>query len=323
MKFARLSILSASVLIAACSGGSDQFSGTQPSATTLAITSANATTVTRVSWEAAIASGGFGQIGGSSGPITATPGVISKSPAVPQAAGQLVNVVHELPFGPDISPCLEDGTVTTSGDVADPETITTDDTFRVEYEACDDGLGEVIDGIIDFTVRDFTGDIFLGIYMVSMDAIVTNMQVVTDTDTITSNGDATVSLDNTQSPFLTAGVSGTSMTVDSNSSSETLSNYASDQTLDAGMQELPYTMKAFGTLDTTQLDGIVQYSTPVTFTGEGLDYPSAGSMLVDGEDSSARLTAVDNVSVTIEVDNNGDGVIDDTINTTWADLLSP
>jgi hypothetical protein len=146
---------------------------------------------------------------------------------------------------------------------------------------------------------------------------------MTGTDTSTNNGDATVSLDYTQSPFLEAGVSGSSMTIDSNSSSETLSNYASRQTIDAGVQELPYTMTAFGTLDTTELDGIVQYSTPVTFTGEGFDYPSSGSMLVEGEDSSARLTAVDNVDVTIEVDANGDGVIDDTINTTWADLTSP
>ena len=323
MKFARLSVLSASLLIAACSGGSDSFGGTLPSVTTFAITSANATTVTRVSWEAAIASGGFGQLGGSTGPITVTPDGFSKPSGAQKAAGVLIDAFPQVPFGPDISPCLVDGTVTTSGDVADPLTITTGDTFRVEYEFCDDGFGEVINGVIDFTVRDFTGDLLTGLYMVSMDAIVTNMQVMTSTDTITNNGDATVSLDYTESPFLEAGVSGSSMTIDSNSSSETLSNYSSGQTIDAGVQELPFTMTAFGTLDTTELDGIVQYTTPVTFTGEGFDYPSSGSMLVEGEDSWARLTAVDNVDVTIEVDANGDGVIDDTINTTWADLTSP
>jgi hypothetical protein len=81
-------------------------------------------------------------------------------------------------------------------------------------------------------------------------------------------------------------------------------------------------LSASGTLDSTQLAGVVQYSTPVTFAGEGFDYPSSGALLVEGENSSARLTAIDNVNVTIEVDSNGDGVIDDTINTTWADLTS-
>jgi hypothetical protein len=32
------------------------------------------------------------------------------------------------------------------------------------------------------------------------------------------------------------------------------------------------------------------------------------------------LIAVDNVSVRIEIDSNGDGTVDDTINTTWAEL---
>ena len=39
-----------------------------------------------------------------------------------------------------------------------------------------------------------------------------------------------------------------------------------------------------------------------------------------GNNSSARLTAIDNVNVRIDIDTNGDGAIDDTINTTWVEL---
>ena len=60
----------------------------------------------------------------------------------------------------------------------------------------------------------------------------------------------------------------------------------------------------------------------MTFAGEGLDYPSSGALLVVGQDSSARLTAVDNINVTIEIDSNGDGTIDATIETTWAALTT-
>ena len=322
MNLARLSVLSASVLIAACGSGGDQFSGAQPSTTTFAITSANAATVASISWQAVVASGNFGDLGGSLGLSAATPDGFAKATQAPRAAGYLVNVMQKVPFGPDVYPCLFDGIVTISGDIEDPLTLTVGDTFRAVYQLCDEGEGEVVDGTIDFTVGEFTGDILTSLYMVSMDATVTNLQAITGTDTITNNGDATLMLDTMLAPYIEAGVSGTSMTVDSNASSETLSSYSSGQTVDGNLQELPFTLSASGTLDTTQLSGIVQYSTPVTFAGEGLDYPNSGELLVEGVDSSARLIAVDNVNVTIEVDSNGDGVIDDTINSTWANLTS-
>ena len=320
MNFARLSVLSASLLIAACSG--DQLGATQPSASTFAITSANAATAAKASWEAVVASGEFGELGGSLGLSAAVPGGVSKATLSLKAAGFPVGAGQQVPVGPTVLPCLTGGAVTVTGEVADLLTLTANDTFQVLYELCDDGVGEVIDGVVDFTVGDFAGDLFLGTYLLSMDAVVTDLQVLTGTDTITNNGDATVSLDTMQIPFVEAGVSGTSMTIDSNASSEILSNYSSNQTLDAGVQTLPFTLSASGTLDSTQLGGIIQYSTPTTFAGEGVEYPSSGSLLVEGVSSSARLTAVDNVNVTIELDANGDGVTDETINTTWANLTS-
>lgn len=323
MNLARLSVLSASVMIAACSSGGDQFGGTQPSTTTFAITSANATTAARVSWEAVVASGDFGDLGGSLGLTASAPGGSVSTSQATKPAGYLIDLLYQVPFGPFVTPCpVGNGTVTVSGEIANPPAYTAGDTFQVVYELCDDGAGEVVDGTVDLTVREFTGDIITGMFMVSMDAVVTNLQTITGTDTITNNGDATVSLDTMQAPFVAAGVSGTSMIVDSNASSETLSNFSSSQTVDGNVQALPFTLSAAGTLDSTQLAGVVQYSTPVAFAGEGVDYPSSGALLVEGENSSARLTVVDNINVTIEIDANGDGIIDDTINTTWANLAS-
>lgn len=322
MRLARLSVLSTSILIAACSSGGSTFNGAEPPSASFAITSANATTVARASWEAVLASGEFGELGGSLGLTSSAPRGVSKTTQAFKAAGIVVGALQQVPLGPDVQPCLVDGFVTVSGEIADLLTLTRDDTFQVLYELCDDGAGEVIDGLVEFTVSEFTGDLLFGTYMLSMDAVVTNLQAATGTDTVTNNGDATVTLDTQQAPYVEAGISGIAMTIDYNARSETLRNYVSNQTLDGGVQTLPYTMSAAGSLDSTELAGVVQYSTPVTFAGEGVDYPDSGSMLVEGENSSARLTAVDNVNVTIEVDTNGDGVIDNTINTTWADLAS-
>ena len=322
MNLARLSVLSASVMLAACGSGGDQFGGAEPPTTTFAITSANAATTTRVSWEAVLASGDFGDLGGSLGLTTTAPGGFAKPSVAHKAGGSLVNVVQQVPFGPDVLPCLSDGIVTLSGDIANPVTLTFGDTFRAVYEFCDDGAGEVIDGTIDFTVGDFTGDLLTGLYMLSMDAVVTNLQAITATDTIINNGDVTITLDTMQAPFIYAGASGTSMTVDSSASSETLRNFSSNQTVDGNLQTLPFTLAASGALDSTQLAGIVRYSTPVEFAGEGFDNPSSGELLIEGENSSARLRAIDNINVTIEIDSNGDGVIDATIDTTWDGLAA-
>ena len=322
MSRARLSILSASLLIAACSGSSDQFDGAGPEGgTTFNITSANGQTAAQVAWASAIASGELTDLGGSLGFSAAAPGGVSKA-SLTRPAGLVVSVMQKIAIGPDTFPCLPSGSVTISGDIAVPGTMTVNDTFTVVYTMCDEGTGEVVDGLVEFTVGEFTGELLTGAYMLSMDAVVTRLQVMTGTDTLTSNGDATVTLDTTVSQYVEAGTSGTSMTTDSNASSETIMSFQSHQTLDANQENLPYTMSASGTLDTTQLEGIVSYSTPTEFSGEGTDFPSEGVLLVVGTNSSARLTAVNNVNVTIELDTDGDGNTDETINTTWVDLTT-
>ncbi len=321
MSRVRLSVLSASLLLAACSGSSDRLGGAGPAAGALGITPANGQTAAQIAWASVVTSSEFTDLGGSLGFSAATPGGFSKATQT-QPAGFLINVMQKVPFGPDVFPCLTSGTITISGDIADPLTLTNGDTFTVESTMCDDGAGEVVDGLIEFTVGDFTGDILAGTYLLSMDAVVTDLQVMTVTDTITSNGDATVSLDTSTPGFVSAGTSGTSMTTDSNASSETITNFQSSQTVDGNLQNLPFTLSAFGTLETTQLDGFVSYSTPTEFSGEGIAFPSAGELLVEGANSSARLIAVDDVNVTIEIDGNGDGVTDETINTTWVALTT-
>ncbi len=323
MSHARLSILSASLLFAACSGGGNEFGGTDPNAGSFDITSQNGLQVTKVAWESAVASGEFSDLGGGFGLSAASPGGVSKA-TLSRPSGLVAGVMQKIPFGPTVIDCIPPGTITISGEIADPlfQALAANDTFSVLYTMCDEGTGEVVDGLVEFTVGDFTGNLLLGTYMVSMDAVVTDLQVMTGNDAVTSNGDATVTLDTTDAPFVYAGTSGSSMTTDSNSSSETLLDYQSSQTVDGNEQNLPYTLFATGSIESTQLAGRVRYSTPIEFGGEGVDYPSEGVLLVEGSNSSARLTAIDNVNVMIELDVNGDGVVDQTIETTWVDLTT-
>lgn len=322
MKSSPLSLVALSLLVAGCGGsGGSTFGGAPPVASSFPIDGSNGVAVTRLSWEAAVASGGLADLGAAAG-LTGSAG---NGSAIAERAsrdeGLLFDVVSMIPFGPDIFPCDSGtGTVTVSGDLAVPGTFTPGDTFLIQYELCDEGFGEVVDGTVSLTVRDFAGDIFLGTYLLGMDADVDTLSVATATDTIVGSGDATITLDTTDTPYIEARVSGSVMTQDSLSSSETLRNYSSAQTFDGNLAPAVYTMDASGTLDSSELPGDVVYSTESTFVGNEAEYPNSGVMLVRGDNSSARLIAVDATNVRIEIDSTGDGTADEIINLTWAEL---
>lgn len=322
MNWARLSVLGASLAIAACGGGGDAFGGgSQPSAS-FKIDGSNAVAASRTSYNAAVDSSDMAGIGGAAGFSAGTPGGFQAAAHVRNASGRILDVISYVPFGPDVFPCaVGQGTFTLSGDIAVPGTLTPGDTFRIEYDFCDDGAGEVVDGLIDLTVVDFSGDLLNQLYLLAMDGVITDLQVATAADSVTGNGDATVTLDTLQAPFVEASVSGTNLRMDANASSETLRNYTSRQTFDGNQVPAEYTLAASGTLSSTQLPGDVTYGTGPGFVGLGENYPYTGVLVVRGDASSARLVAVDDQNVRIEIDTNGNGTIDDTIEMTWDELV--
>jgi len=179
----------------------------------------------------------------------------------------------------------------------------------------------VTDGRLDYVIDAFNGDFLGGFYDLTMTLTLGNFQVATAADVLTSNGDVTVTLNTVNAPAVSASVSGNSLTVDANASSETQTNFSSALTLDAGISPSPYTMTASGTLNSTQLSGAVNYSTPTLLQGFDNDYPSSGQFLVTGDNSSVRLTA-EGVTVLIEIDADGDGIYEEMINTTWAEFTN-
>ena len=320
MKLRTYLLIASAASLAACGGSSDggsaEFNPPQASAP-LAISAANGPSATFAAWDSANATVGLSDLIGNSGFV---PSGQLKPTAVPTT--DFVSMVQKIPFGPTIVPCEVSGSITISGDLADPITpsLTEGDVISVDADNCDDGLGEVIDGVMDLSVGAFEGDLLSGLYDLTMSMDLTVFSVRTAGETLTSSGDANVIINNLAAPSVSAEVSGISMTTQSGTLTETLSNYMSAQTLDAGQQPAPYTLNSNGTLDSTELAGSVTYSTPVTFEGFDNGYPQTGELLVTGDSSSARLIALDAVNVRVEIDSDGDGTVDDVIDTTWAAL---
>jgi hypothetical protein len=334
MKRTTITLILPFFLLAACSGDGgytgpgDDNDPPPPPPAGITITSANGVQVTQVAYQSALSAGDIAGLAGNTGLTGDSGGGLAKPSSAQYFDGTVAGILQKVPFGPTVIDCMAGGTMTVTMDLADLEALlagalTAGDTILNEYASCDEGFGEVIDGTVDSVVDAFNGNILVNIYDFTMTMDLVNFQVATAEDVITVNGDSTAVLNSLAAPYVETSVSGSLITTDTNSSTETLTSYSSAQTLDAGLSPAPYTLNASGTLDSSQLTGAITYSTPVMLEGEDANYPHAGEFLIVGDSSSARLIAQANaVDVVIEIYSNttGTGTPDDTIMTTWAEL---
>ena len=325
MKRLSIPLLVAVLAVTACSssdtGGGIVPGGAPPPPSGFTITSANGVTVAKTSWDAAAGSADLvGLFGSSGGFVASVPATVNKIQRIASAPDSGGSTTQGVPIPATDFDCAF-GIVTISGEIFDPltPTLTPGDFIDSVYTDCDEGTGEIVNGVVRMTVDAFVGDLALGVYDLTATFVLTGLRVTTATDDLTSSGTVTVALDTTMLPAIAASISGSSLTTDGNTDSETLTNFEAVQTVDAGLQPAPYTMSSSGTLDSSVLGGVINYSTPEIFRGFDFDFPGSGEFLVTSGTSSLRLIALDNVNVRIEINN--DGVIE-IIDTTWAALAN-
>jgi len=315
-------------LLAGCGGGGDGGGTTVPpvGAATV-ITSANAPTVAGASVEAALQTGAIGGLTDSGGFVaSATGGSVAKLDRAGTAgviSKSLRTGISNVPIGPETSPCAVSGTVTISGEIADPTTLTAGDRIVIDSDNCDDGEGEVVDGLLEFVIDGFTPGTNAEQLVVSVTLTVTDLMITEGEQFTTATGAMTVSIDTTNPPDTEISISGDLFSVTTNDSSETLRNFSTVLTENASVFPVAYTTDASGTVESSRFDGSVTYDTPVVFQGNGEDYPFAGELLVNGANgASVRVIALDSVNVRVEIDLDGDGAVDETIDTTWEELTA-
>jgi hypothetical protein len=234
---------------------------------------------------------------------------------VPQTSKEVTAAVV---VPPTTFACLVSGTLTVSGDIADPtlSALTPGDVVTGTYSSCDDGDGVVASGTLSMTVQAFSGDLLMPPYSVTVAFSLTNFALTESGETGTINGDGTLSESTPDDVFFTTTFSGTSLSfTDTTGDAGTVSGFTVTGTDD--FNTLEYTVDSSGTLASVDLGGSVQYVTTTTFEGIADNFPSTGVMVVTGDNSTETITVVDSINLTIEIDENGDGIVDQTIPTTW------
>ncbi len=318
------SALCTSLLIACGGGNNDSATLTPPVIRDdLVITGANSKSAAAHAYAATAQTGEMGDFVGVGG-IAVGPSDNLAKPSLAPASGSVVQqVLRKVPFGPDIQPCGVDGTVTLSGNIVNPLTLTAGDEIVAVSADCDDGLGEIINGTMRLAIETFSGDLFTGLYLLVVDVELIDFEVQGAMNTVTSNGFATVTIDTSGLPLVSLSIAGDELTNEWPSRSESIYNFITSQTVDTSIVPEPYTIDASGTLDSSELGGAIQYSSPLMFQGLGAAYPYTGELLVKGANgASVRLVTLDESTVRIDTDTNGDGVVDLNETTTWVDLAA-
>jgi hypothetical protein len=217
--------------------------------------------------------------------------------------------------------CAIGGIVDVTITVADPNVPTIGDQVVAVFDSCDDNLGFIISGTIDLTISAVQGDLNTDVFLIGFNVILTDISITQASDTVTADGGFTLTLDALDFPVMTMTMTGKELQFGDAGDLITLSNFDHFLTVDSGVVPDVKLAEASGRLDSQVLGGSIDYDTTTSIEASGDNDPHTGVILVSGSGgSSVRIVIVDSTSVTLEIDTNGDGVVDQYIDTSWAAL---
>lgn len=267
---------------------------------------------------------------GSFGDITNVVGLTTIAAGEPASFGAQISTkpggwhpYSQIPVGPETTECANGGTVTVSGDIDSPLTVTPGDFLDYGWDSCDDGLGQVISGVIGMTFTNFEGNLLAGQILLEVSLDIQEFQIIEGGATSTTIGDLSLVIDSRTQPETTITTLGNSLTFVTDLATDTVSEFSTEVTEDTSVFPRAFTTDATGRVSSSAFSGFVTYDTPTPFESSGANFPYEGEMLIFGtNNSNVRVIAMDEENVRIEADYDGDGASDATIDTTWEALLS-
>lgn len=246
--------------------------------------------------------------------------IFAHPPATPAVAAQLISVNNQA--------CDVSGTVSYRwNDQDNNNVLSVNDDITAAFAQCVDVPGETLNGGFSITLHGLIGNPALPLtsWWLSATLNLDHLSMAQGTKTLTLTAGGLSFITSTRDGLLyTGSVSGAALAVDGLPTPVETGNFNYQFTHDANT--LAYTSQGNGDLVSTNMGGRVAFLTLVMFQGIGSDFPTTGSMKINGAKNanatanSIIVTATGNGNVTLAVDTNGDGMADDTINTTWGGL---
>jgi hypothetical protein len=220
--------------------------------------------------------------------------------------------------------CAVSGTVTVSGDPAnDPVALAERDVFDLVFDACDDGDGYTLDGSFLLFVNELVGDPRTDVFRLRYFVRDMDLTVASGVDSYTAEKHFHIEWDSLAFPVI----------VLTNTPLLTLSSQADVYSWLRGGQSL--TVNADISIPTTLgeareslmesafLGGRISYEIIVPLQSPDGRDPVSGEILVSkgAVNGTIRIVIESSAIVRLDIDSDGDGIVDNIQFTTWAALL--
>lgn len=325
--------LSSLAFLVACGGGGSADGGTGQTNTS-AITSANAQTVAAqaVNGNTAV-NGGATTAGSFATGVSISGGTTAQSGLVRTALEQLYKSLDIAPADNLVTgitttrsaACSNGGSVSVALTYATSSGLSNGDSMSITSANCIEG-GKKTNGKLTITFSNLSGSIGSAFtWGATMAMEFANFSVEENGEVSTANGDMTMAYSQTNSQNNHALISGSALraTLARNGAAvldETLSSYSISNTTAATLETQSGEFTFSDNMAAKRTAYVVKTITPFKQTS-GASYPYEGALTITaGNGSKATVTALSSTNVRIDVDTNGDGLTDQTINTTWSAL---
>lgn len=321
---------SGTALLAACGGGGGGGGDSTSPVAEVAITATNARAIGAAVVTATVLAFDFGDSsGGELDPSAASAldrlnaRAAGLAMARMQALSQSGNVRPAVAFGPETEPCATSGSLTLSGNIANPPDIGVGDRIVARFAQCDDGDGTVLDGRLELVIRRLGGDPLTDVFLIEADVEVDDLMLTEAGTSATGNGEFSLTLDTLGYPLTITALAGNLLELVAPGEEFRLTAFNLRLEEDYGQQPVPGVATASGTVAEAQLGGKVSFLTEngAPLVATGFADPHDGIIRITGA-AGSRLRALvgPGGAVDLELDANGDGVVEEVIGTTWSEL---
>lgn len=319
-------------ILAGCGGGGGgSGAGTAVPSAAVTLTSSNASQAAGDATDASTESVGAG----GAGTVLFT-GVVTQNGGGGTSVADLIRaqVLRLDSLSGQVAPPLATGAVTTVNDAcssggsfsatwddADNDgEFSSGDSFTVTFSGCVED-GTTLNGGMSLTGFTLTGDpSVVAPWSLGADVGFDNVSVSEGGASASINGDVGLTAQSSDGIDVSSRLSGSSLSLAIAGKTLTLSSFAFIYNED--LNTLAFSLDMDATLQSSTLNGNMTLTTPTPLTGIDLStFPDAGILQINGANNSrVTLTATGGDTVRLDIDSNGDGVIDETQSTTWTAL---
>ena len=311
--------------VAACGGGSDGggLNGGGNPAELATITTQNAPAIAGVAAEVAMGQGVFSSVFTTDFPIaSAGPDAAVMKPVL-SAAMKTANPSQLYATSSALENCAVSGTVDVQVSISDPMQPSVNDQFVFQFTNCDDGSGVVMNGGMTLTIVTIGGDVASGNFLLGMRIQFSAFAVTEAGETVTADGSISIEIDTTNPPITRIAISTSTFVSTSAGTEEVLTSFSVEIVEDGSMFPTAVTVETSFTISSPRIGGAVTVTTSLALRSSGSDYPFEGELRISGADGAVIvMIALDANTVRLEIDVDGDGATDDTIDLTGDELMA-